>query len=77
MHIKVLPNLDEGLRIVGFLRPEDTFGDILLAFEENSFTLLALSANAFEELGLQSCLVQGGKNNVVTFSLERIWPNIK
>mgnify|MGYP000952821047 CR=1 FL=1 len=86
---KILPSLDEGLRLVGFLKEVDGLtingGQIEYNSEEKihyivyggeSGTIMGLTASVFQDFGVPASLVYGNNLSSVDISIDIIIPDI-
>lgn len=86
--IKVLPNLTEGIQIVGFLKDIDentiklqTGEDIevrmhYIIYNANTYVIMGVTTNCFSEFGIPASLVYGNSSNTTEFTLDAIAPEI-
>lgn len=85
---KVLPNLDEGIQIVGFLKDIDVqLQGQKQGFEQEERThymlynaqtevVLGVTHSCYQQFGIPASLVQGNSANTVEFTLDSIAPDI-
>ena len=90
--IIVLPNLNEGIQIVGFLKEiEEQTQNILssrnekekntrsmgyILYNSNTNALLGITQNCYDHFGIPASLVFGNGNNTSEFALDSIMPEV-
>ncbi|KAL4459259.1 hypothetical protein ABPG73_001296 [Tetrahymena malaccensis] len=84
--IKVLPNLDNGIQIVGFLKEVENHSqkgqyehdeDIhYLIFREDSYQIQGISESCYTNFGIPASLMYGNTSNAPEFTIDSIIPGI-
>ena len=86
--IKVLPNLDEGIQIVGFLKDIDQSQNLLksqfdaeekvhyMIYNATSETIMGVTYSCYQSLGIPASLVYGNSSNTSEFTIDQIAPEI-
>jgi hypothetical protein len=85
--IKVLPNLRDGIQIVGFLKEideqkngeEEADTDLhfhYIIYNANTNVVLGVTKNCFDLFGIPASLVYGNSNNTVEFTMDGIAPDL-
>ncbi|EAR83936.2 PAS domain S-box protein (macronuclear) [Tetrahymena thermophila SB210] len=84
--IKVLPNLDSGIQIVGFLKEVESHSqkgqyehdeDIhYLIFREDSYQIQGISESCYTNFGIPASLMYGNTSNAPEFTIDSIIPGI-
>ncbi|KAM3130308.1 hypothetical protein pb186bvf_017604 [Paramecium bursaria] len=86
--IKVLPNLDEGIQIVGFLKDieqgsqymrqeQDVDAEVhYIIVNANNWAILGITQSCYTKFGIPSSLVYGNSTNSNEFTLDNIAPEL-
>ena len=86
--IKVLPNLDEGIQIVGFLKDVEQGGSYMkqemetdekvhyIVYNGNSYVIMGVTESVYHAFGIPASLVYGNTTNTNEFTLDAIAPEI-
>ncbi|KAL4466115.1 hypothetical protein ABPG74_004352 [Tetrahymena malaccensis] len=84
--VKVLPNLDQGIQIVGFLKEidnQESKSQIekdqvihYLIYREDTLQIQGISQSIHDHFGIPSQLVYGNSNNISDFTIDQIIPGV-
>lgn len=86
--IKVLPNLDEGIQIVGFLKDIEQNQNMLksqfegdekvhyMMYDQTKETILGVTYSCYQSLGIPASLVSGNSSGNSEFTIDQIMPEM-
>ncbi|KAL4485750.1 hypothetical protein ABPG72_012290 [Tetrahymena utriculariae] len=84
--VKVLPNLDQGIQIVGFLKEidnQESKSQIdkdqvvhYIIYREDNLQIQGISQSIHDYFGIPSQLVYGNSNNISDFTIDQIMPGV-
>jgi hypothetical protein len=76
IYVKILPKLDYGIEIIGFLNPLPMPGTYALMVDMHDGMMLGISSNVYENFGIPAKFVYGFAQEGTEFNIDQFCPEL-